>query len=281
MQTTSLNPSHAHSVRAHVTSRDGTRISFIRLGVGPAVVFVHGSLSKGTDWLGVANRLSSRFTCFLMDRRGHGHSQAGATSFCIDREYDDVVAVLAAAGRDANLVGHSYGAICCLGAATRTSVRRLALYEAPLPIGGPVAGDYLDPYRRAVEEERLDDALEIGLKRFVRVPDAYISAIRSSTAWSRLSSQTPTWLRELEAIDLLESNADAYAGISCPTLLLTGSESPKHPYRDATSALEEKLPDVRVASLPGQRHMAMRGAPDMLAQHISEFLSEPNSSALQ
>jgi pimeloyl-ACP methyl ester carboxylesterase len=209
----------------------------------------------------------------MMDRRGHGHSEPGASSYSIGREYDDVVAVLSAAGSDASLVGHSFGAICALGAAMRAPVRRLVLYEPPLPIGGLIAGENLAPYCRALADGRLDDALEIGLKKFVRLSGAHIHAMRSSSGWSRLASLVPSWPRELKAMDALAGDVDAYVAITCPTLLLLGSESPEHPFRNATSALSQRLPKVRTASLMGQSHMAMRSAKELLAQQISGFIA--------
>ena len=259
-------------VQEYVRSKDGTRIGFSRFGEGPAVVFVHGSLSKGTDWLGVATCLSRQFTCFMMDRRGHGRSESGASAYSIAREYEDVAAVLSAAGRDASLVGHSFGAICAMGAAMRASVRRLVLYEPPLPVGGLIAGENLAPYCRAVADGRLDDALEIGLKKFVRLPGERVHAMRSSSGWSRLASLAPTWPRELKAMGGLAADVDAYVALTCPTLLLLGTESPEHPFRHAISALSQTLPNVRTASLMGQSHMAMRSAQSMLAQQISGFV---------
>ena len=123
-----------------VHSADGTRIAFRRLGSGPAVVFVHGSVSTHIDWMPVARLLADRFTCFVMDRRGRAKSGEGVGPYSIEREYEDIDAVLAAAqtetGSEAALVGHSYGAICALGVAMRHLVPRLVLYEPPLPVGG-------------------------------------------------------------------------------------------------------------------------------------------------
>jgi pimeloyl-ACP methyl ester carboxylesterase len=209
----------------------------------------------------------------MMDRRGHGRSEPGTASYSIGREYDDVVAVLSAAGCDASLVGHSFGAICALGAAMRASVRRLVLYEPPLPIGGLVAGENLASYCRAVDDGRLDDALEMGLKKFVRLPGAHVHAMRSSKSWPKLASLVPTWPRELQAMDALAANVDAYVAITCPTLLLLGTESAEHPFRHAISALSQAIPNVRTASLTGQSHMAMRSAQNLLAQQISKFVS--------
>jgi len=272
VEVASLNPVRSEAVQEYVYSKDGTRIGFSRFGQGPSIVFVHGSLSRGADWLGIAAHLSRHFTCFMMDRRGHGRSEPGASSYSIAREYDDVLAVLAAAGRDASLVGHSFGAICALGAAMRASLRRLVLYEPPLPIGGLVAGENLASYCRAVADGRLDDALELGLRKFVRFPGAHVHAMRSSKSWPRLAAMVPTWPRELKEMDGLPGDVEAYAAIACPTLLLLGTESPEHPFRHAISALSQTLPDVRTASLLGQTHMPMRSAQSLIAQKISAFV---------
>src|SRR5206468_9786295 len=96
-----------------VRSADGTQIGFRRLGTGPALVIVHGSLSTSQDYLPVAGLLQDSFTCYVVDRRGRGLSGAGA-DYSIEREYDDIAAVLAGAGPDAFLLGHSFGAIVTL-----------------------------------------------------------------------------------------------------------------------------------------------------------------------
>jgi pimeloyl-ACP methyl ester carboxylesterase len=272
LKAATLNLVRSAAVQEYVRSKDGTRIGYSRFGEGPAVVFVHGSLSKGSDWLGVAASLQQPLTCYQMDRRGHGRSEHGATAYSIEREYEDVVAVLTAAGSGASLVGHSFGAICALGAALRGAARRLILYEPPLPIGGLIAGENLAPYCRALADGRLEDALEIGLKKFVRVPGAAVHAMRASSGWSKLASLVPTWPRELKAMDELASDAEEYAAIACPTLLLLGTESPEHPFRHAISALSQTLPNVRTAYLKGQSHMAMRSAQGLLAELISGFV---------
>jgi pimeloyl-ACP methyl ester carboxylesterase len=261
------------AVREYVRSQDGTRIGFRRFGAGPAVVFVHGSISRGADWLGVVNSLARSFTCFTMDRRGYGLSEAGTSIYSIEREYEDIVAVLRAAGRDASLVGHSFGAICALGAALRTAVHRLVLYEPPLPIGGLVAGEDLAPFRCAVADGRLDDALEMGLKKFVRLPVDHVHRMRASSGWPRLVALISPWPRELQAIDDLAQDAQAYIGITCPTLLLLGTESSAHPFRHAVGALHGALPNVRHATLHGQGHMAMRTAQELLSEQIAQFVS--------
>lgn len=257
-----------------VRSKDGTEIGFVRMGSGPAVVFVHGSLATHGDWFRVAESLSDRFTCYLMDRRGHGLTGEGTSAYSIDREYEDIAAVLAAAGPGASLVGHSYGAACALGSALHASVARMVLYEPPLPVGGPVAGEALDDYCLAMESSSYEDALEIGMREFVGLPSAQIGAMRLSSIWPKLAAQVPSWPRELEAMDNLGTGVEHYAAISSSTLLLGGADSADHPFKDSIAALAQVMPCVRTASMKGQSHLALRRAPQLVTQLIESFLSK-------
>ncbi len=278
MTTAHLEPAPADVAEGSVRSADGTRIGFRRLGRGPAVVFVHGSVSTHTDWMPVARLLASRFTCFAMDRRGRAKSGDGPGPYSIGREYEDIAAVLTAAkvetGGDAALVGHSYGAICALGTAIRHPVTRLVLYEPPLPAGGPIAGENLKPYAAAVAEGDLDKALELGLAAFPHMPAAEIAALRSSKGWPRLRPLAKSWIRELEAMDAQSPDLTHHRVLSCPSMLLAGSLSPEHPMLDAARALAKVLAGARFEWLPGQGHTAMRMAPEMVARLIGEFLTQ-------
>ena len=267
-----LRSGHAPRVDEFVRSSDGTRVGFTRLGSGPALVVVHGSLSTREDWLTVASLLADHFTCYVMDRRGRGLS-GDAPDYAIERECDDITAVLVAAGRAANLLAHSFGAICALETAMRVVVPHLILYEPPLPVGGRVAGEHLGEYRAAVATGRLDEALEIGLTRFVGLSAGQIAGMRTAPIWPQLRSRTPTWTREVEAIDGLSSSVDRYSALTSSTLLLVGSESAKH-LRDATAALSQVLQHGHVTTLVGQGHMAGRLAPELVARAVTAFLRQ-------
>jgi pimeloyl-ACP methyl ester carboxylesterase len=274
MSVTTAHTKHAPAAVAegYVRSADGTRIGFRRLGSGPALVMVHGSVSTHTDWMRVARLLSGRYTCFAMDRRGRSHSGAGTPPYSIEREYEDVCAVLEAAGPGAFLAGHSFGAICAMGAALLRPVPRLVIYEPPLPAGGPVVGEHRMAYARAIADGDPDTALEFGLSNITRLSAAAIAAMRSSRAWPRLRTLAAGWVREMEAADALPASVDHYRAIVCTTLMLRGSMSPEHPLKDASRALAQVLPNVRVEMLIGQAHMALRDAPEMVAHLIADFL---------
>ena len=255
-------------------SADGTRIGYRRIGNGPALLFVHGSMSTHTDWKRVARLLSPHYTCYALDRRGRARSGNGHPPYSLEREYEDIEAVMSQTGPLAALIGHSYGAICTLGAALRNPVAKLVVYEPPLPVGGPIAGESLEPYARAIAEGNLDTALEIGLSRFTRLAAHSIEIMRASKAWPRLRTLAPSWVRELQAMDTLDPSVERYAAITCPVLLLAGALSPEHPMRDASRALARMLHDVRVETIPGHAHMAMRDAPEFVASLIAGFLED-------
>lgn len=255
-------------------SADGTRIGYHRLGSGPAIVFVHGSISTHTDWMRVAHLLCDRFTCYSIDRRGRNRSVHEAPAeYSIEREYEDVMAVLDVAGPGAVLAGHSFGAVCALGTALRHPVPKLILYEPTLPICGPVAGPHLADYAQAMASNNIDLALEIGFRYFIRLHEHEIAPLRHTRAWPRLRTLAWTWTRELEAMDNQSTDVERFRSITCPTLMMLGTESPEHPMKDTTRAIVPVLPHVRLESLAGQDHMAARNAPAMLASLIADFLS--------
>jgi len=256
-----------------VRSADGTRIGFRRVGSGPALVMVHGSIATHTAWMRVARLLSGSYTCFAMDRRGRSHSGAGTPPYSIEREYEDVCAVLDAAGPGACLAGHSFGAICAMGAALLHPVPKLVIYEPPLFAGGSIPREHRMAYARAIADGDPDTALEIGLSKFTRRSAAAIAAMRTTKAWPRLRRLAASWVREMEAVNALPRSFEHYGAIACPTLMLSGSLNLDHPLQDAWRALAQVLPNVRVEMLMGQDHWALREKPEMVARLIADFLA--------
>jgi pimeloyl-ACP methyl ester carboxylesterase len=259
-----------HPPEESVRSGDGVCIGFTQIGQGPPLVFVHGSLGDGDDWRKVVSLLAGRFTCYVMDRRGRGRS-SDAAEYSIDREYEDVAAVIQHAGPETSVIAHSFGAICALGAALRIAVASLVLYEPPIPVSGPVAGAALEEYRAAVDRGALDEALEIGLKRFSRMPDQEIARIRQVRMWTKQRALSPTWVRELQAIDQHGPSLERYRAISAPALLLVGTDSTG--LRGASEALVRVLPAARLELLEGQGHVAHFRAPEEFAEKIMAFLT--------
>jgi pimeloyl-ACP methyl ester carboxylesterase len=255
-----------------VRSADGTQIGFLKVGSGSSIVFVHGSLATGEQWLPVANGLAESFTCYLMDRRGRGRS-GDAEVYSLRKECEDIKAVLDAAGSDACLVGHSYGAICALETANTFPVARLVLYEPPLPIRHSVIGPAFNDLRAAVAKNDLSAALTIGLRDMVKVAAAELEGLKASPAWSPMAALTPTWVRECEVIAGLELGVERFADMASPTLLLLGTATAAH-HIEASRALEATLPVVRCTELEGESHFAHLTATDRVVSAVRRFAGE-------
>ena len=251
-----------------VQSNDGTIIGYLRLGEGPPLVMVHGSLAIGEAWLAAANLLADSFTCYLMDRRGRGRS-GDAPAYSIEREYEDVVAVLATAGPKPHLIGHSYGAVCALGAALQTPVNKLILYEPP---AGVVFGPEVEDYRQAIAAGDSEKALEIGITKIVGVPPSQFEDLRASPMFPMFKALAPGWVREIEQIARLGTSLERYRPIESSVLMLLGTDT-SDSLKNSTAALIRVLKNARVAELSGQGHAALRTAPELVAQRVREFLA--------
>jgi pimeloyl-ACP methyl ester carboxylesterase len=258
------------AIRDSVVSKDGTRIGFEKVGSGPPIVIVHGSLTTGSSWLPVANGLKDLFTCYLMDRRGRGAS-GDASAYSLATEADDIRAVLDRAGTDACLMGHSYGAICTLEAAVANGPHKLIIYEAPLPISKKVVGAAFRDLRAAVQRGDSDEGLTIGLRDMVRVSPDELHGLRQSPLWSEMVRLTPGWVREIQEISNLDFGVARYTDIEAPTLLLLGTATAPH-HVESTRALAAALPDARTVEFEGHSHFAHLTATDQFVAALAGFM---------
>jgi pimeloyl-ACP methyl ester carboxylesterase len=263
-----------------VTSLDGTRIAYDRLGDGPPVVFVdgafqHRAIDAGTTRL--AELLAaSGFTVLHHDRRGRGDS-THTQPYAVEREIDDINALIEAAGGSAAVFGMSSGANLSLEAAQHGSaISKLALYEPPLIVDdtrAPVPTEYLDRLRSAVAAEHLDDAVEIFLTVGVGVSPDTVAGMRSAPVWPGLVSAARTLPYDAEIVDgTLRGEplpADRWTSVTMPTLVIDGGDSPAWT-RNAVVALVEVLPNARRVTLEGQTHQY---DPEVLAPALAGFFA--------
>jgi pimeloyl-ACP methyl ester carboxylesterase len=249
----------------HVASEDGTPIAYRAAGSGEPILFVHGSGTSSADWVFVLPLLRERFTVVTMDRRGRGKSGDGPVH-AMEREAEDVLAVIDAVGAEL-LVGHSYGALCSILAAERAEgLRRVFLYEPPIA----VKEDRLAGLAELVAAGQLDAALE-GFLRGAGTPDDQLAAIRSSPAWPVLLDAVPPLPRELHACAGWRNPAGP---IDVPALLLLGGDTESRVYLDGLDELEAAFPDVRRASIPGQRHIGHVFAAEAFAELVADFCGD-------
>src|SRR5947199_7629740 len=130
-----------------VRSKDGTAIAFDQSGDGPAIILVGGAMSTQSASMPLAALLAPHFTVFAYDRRGRGDS-GDTAPYAVEREVEDLQALIGEAGGSAYVFGHSSGAALALEAAARgSSITKLALYEAPYIVDdsrAAVPGDIVD-----------------------------------------------------------------------------------------------------------------------------------------
>ena len=258
-----------------VTSADGTPIAYERTGSGPPLVLVHGTTADHTRWEPVRHALEEHFTVYAMDRRGRGES-GDAAEYSLEREVEDVVAVVDAIDDSVALLGHSFGALCALEAALRTdNLRVLLLYEPAFPVGDHEL--YVEEQLAEVEElldaGENEQALTVFLEEIVELPPEAIDAMRSAPNWPSRAEATHTVLRESQADGGYEFDPARFRNLTIPVLLLTGSESPPV-LKDATDALNDALTNSRITVLEGQGHVAVSTAPDLFVDRVLAFLRD-------
>jgi len=257
----------------HFRSKDGTRLACARTGSGPALALIHGSGKDARRWAPVAPFLAARFRLYALDRRGHGES---GEAYSVEREFEDIAALAAAIGEGPlAVVGHSFGALCALGAACETGiVSRLVLYEPPLPArpGGYFGPRLIPAMRDALQRGDADAAVAAFAAEVFAAPPPAVAAMRRGADWRRLRAAAGKILRELEAVEALGRNAQRLAAANVPTLLLLGAESGTQ-YRETADLLLARLPDVRLAMLEGQGHGAVDQAPRVFASRVLAFLT--------
>ena len=212
----------------------------------------------------------------VIDRRGRGGS-GDARSYEPDFEVEDVLAVLAAVGGPADLLGHSSGAILALRAAERApkDLGRLVLYEPPLffDANDAIAADLPERLDALVAAEDEDGALETFLREGPRAQESDIQEVRSDgSAWPRMLALVRTIPYDARVVRDFDMDLRRLAEMRAPTLMLIGGESPPR-VRRASEAIARALPDVRIEELPGQGHQAQLLAPDVFAGAVDRFLT--------
>ena len=255
-----------------ITSKDGTRIAYSRSGSGQPLVLVHGTTADHTRWARLLPELEPHFTVYAIDRRGRGGS-GDAAEYHIEREFEDVAAVIDAIGEPVFLLGHSYGAICSLEAALLTDkVRRLILYEPPIPIGEPVyPAGVPERIQALVDVGDKEAALEVFFREVVRMPEHEFESFRTLPAWRVRVTLAPTIPRELDIERSYSFRPERFAHFSIPTLLLLGGESPSM-FRQVIDRVGAALPTSRRTVMAGQQHVAMDTAPKLFLEEITRFL---------
>jgi len=237
-----------------VTSKDGTTIGFDRLGSGPPVVLVCGaSVSRGTD-APLAELLSSDLTVYNYDRRGRGDS-ADTPPYAIEREVEDLGAVIDAAGGSAGVWGSSSGGALALIAADQgLPISKLALWEPPfVPEGFPQPpSDQVEQYETMIAEGRRGDAVEYFMTKVVGMPAEFAAQARTQPWWGATEAIAHTLSYDARIMRSVEDPIALAARVQVPTLVNAGTMIPWMSVE--ANALADALPNGEVGILEGQSH---------------------------
>src|SRR6266571_2849279 len=264
------------TITSTVTSKDGTRIVYDKIGHGPAVILVAGALCSRSFWSGpeLAKLLARSFTVYNYDRRGRGDS-GDTRPYAVAREIEDIEALIDEAGGSAYLYGHSSGAALALEAALRLGkkVKKLAMYEAPYNDDAEAKQawkEYLKQLTEALAADRRGDAVALFMK-YVGTPADQIEAMRHAPAWPLLEAIAPTLAYDHAAILGEDASVptERAAIVTAPTLVMYGGASFAFMYNTA-QALGRAIPNAQVRTLEGQTHDVDL---DVLARVLMEFFS--------
>ncbi len=259
-----------------VVSADGTPIAYERTGSGPPLVLVHGAGLDYNFWdlSDVRSALAEHYTVYAFDRRGRGGS-GDAGEYDLGGEIEDVAAVVESIDEPVTLLGHSYGALIALEAALRThNLHGLVLYEPSFTPeeGAPEVEQLLGAIQPLLADGEKEQALITDLTA-VGMPEASIEELRSSPSWQALVDAADTLPREFERLIEYEFDADRFRGMTTPTLLFTGGESPPG-LIDVTETVDETLPDSRSVRIDGEAHFGLISKADHFVEEVLAFRHE-------
>lgn len=260
-----------------VRSKDGTTIGFDCVGSGQPLVLVDGALCyrDSGPMRGLADALAQHFTVYFYDRRGRGES-GNTEPYAVEREIEDLEAVIAQAGGAAHVMGISSGAALALAAAVRGStITRLALYEAPFIVDNsrePVPADWLPRLKTLIAADRRSDAVKMFM-RLVGVPRVFVALMPLMPVWSKLKAIAPTLVHDITITQPHQQgrpySSTEWASVSAPTIVMDGGKSPAW-MRNAMRSLAHVVPRAKYRTLDGQTHMVKA---TVLAPALIEFFA--------
>ena len=277
-----------------VTSRDGTTIGYRQLGYGPGVVLLHGAASSGYNHLQLAEALADAFTVYLPDRRGRGLSGPYGTDYSIQKDVEDMDALLTKTGAH-NVFGVSSGGIIWLQAAlTLSTIHKAAIYEPPFIVNRSLSTAFLTRYEQEMAQGKVDDALITAMKGAQMGPPIFnvmprwllkllfsmpmaSEAKNGSDGYVPMRELAPTLHYDFQLVVEMSGNLERFRDVRADMLLFGGSKSPKY-LKVALDALEQVLPHATRVELPGVGHAASwntdrGGQPKSVAQALHRFFA--------
>ncbi len=239
-------------------SADGTTIAYARAGTGPPLVLLGGAFTTRDVWAPLAGLLRDAFTTLLVDRRGRGDSGDAITpqevaTYSVEREIDDLDAVIAAEGGRAAVLGFSSGATLALhAAAAGAAISALVLYEPPFALGGLPAAAEDAPRRlaRMIADGHPGDAVATMQREVIGLPAHVVEQARSSPMWHALEEIAQTVVYDATLTAAPNVPTPAMCALDVPTLVVCGAET-WPALRASAAELAQRLAGARLVELAG------------------------------
>ncbi len=262
-----------------VTSKDGTTIAFDQSGKGPALILVGGmfeqrAMDSETVQLAALPLLAQHFTVFHYDRRGRGDS-TDTQPYTVEREIEDIEALIDEAGGEAFVFGISSGAALAFEAAFALGgkVKKLAMYEAPYnddEAGRQAWKEFRKQLKEVLAEDRRGDAVGLFMM-LLGMPAEHLDGMRQHPMWPMWEAVAPTIAYDAAVLGEDASvPTERAARVAVPALIMDGGAS-SYPFMHITAtALANAMPNAQHRTLEGQTHEV---AAEAIAPVLVEFFT--------
>lgn len=259
-----------------VQSADGTAIAYDQLGSGPPVILVAGAFSfrKFPKNVQIAEMLSDEFTVINFDRRGRGDS-GDTQPYAVEREFEDIQALIDAVGGSAYVWGMSSGAALSLrAAAAGLNITKLALYQPPFivdPSDPTPPPDFAAKLDELVAADQRSQAVKYFMTKGMGAPGFVVGIMRLLPLWKRLTAVAHTLPYDFaimgDTVTGKPLNADDWAPVKCPTVVMDGEKAPARS-RKGSQAIAEVLPNATYQFVKGQ---GIDVSPAVLVPMLKDF----------
>lgn len=280
-----------------VTSTDGTRIGYLKVGHGPAVILLHGSMESAQSHLQLATALADAFTVYLPDRRGRGMSGPYPADYSVQTEVDDLGAVIAATGADMVFGVSASGIVVLEAARLNPAIKQAAVYEPALLPEGTRHTAWLPRFDREMADARVAAALitsmlglELAPPAMKLIPRRLLEALtnmvirgedkKAPSGVGMMRGLAPTLHYEGVLLAEMAGTLDTFADVEAEVLLLGGSKGLAF-LKPALDDLERTLPHCRRVEFAGLDHGGSgdvsnanrNGKPDIVAAELRTFFA--------
>lgn len=275
-----------------VISKDGTRIGYRQYGQGEGVILVQGTMGTAHNFAQLAEELAATYTVYVPDRRGRGISGGDDSDYSIQKEVEDLDALLKKTG-SFNVFGLSSGAIISLKTSlTQPAIRKLAIFEPPLFTKDTFPTTLIARYEKEREEGKIAASLITGMQAgqfgppiFKAIPRWFLEKLvnivmkqeekKGSGDYVPMRQLASTLHYDFQLVNEMVDKFETFKAVHTEVLLLGGSKSPTY-LKVALNALEKVLPNTKRVTLPGLGHAASwntnrGGKPKVVAQELRRF----------